>query len=201
MRIGLVGDSQGAGLKGPLEALLPAQGDTLVGAAVQVGAPLRTLARLAESLPRGLDVAVIVCGGGNDTSSLSSPERWDRDVRDLVAAVRARSPRSIVWVGPFPAREGISGEAARSKLAARAGIDTALEGLGVRRIDGFELARGLPPSSPDGLHFSAASYRAIAERLAPELRAQPLSPFTVVLAAVGGLAGLGALAWAFTRRK
>ncbi len=195
MRVGLVGDSQGVGMKGALANALRARGDELVWSQTLTGASLRRLAELAADAPRGLDLVVIVSGGGNDDSSAA---RWPGDVRALLEQVRARAPRDLVWAGPMPARDGT--EAARRKLGARAQIDAALGG--VRRIDGFELARDLAPSSPDGVHFSAAAYRTMAERLALELRpSSSPSALAVLGAAAAGLAGVAALAWAWRRGR
>lgn len=202
MRVGLLGDSQGVGLKGPLERALVPLGADLVVAVTQVGAPLRTLTSLADDLPRGLDLVVVVCGGGNDTSSLSSPERWREDVRGLVAAVLTRGPRRIVWVGPFPAREGVGTSAAQAKVAARGRLPDALAGLPITRIDGFELSRGVAPSPSDGLHFSSSSYATLAARLAPLLLSNSGPSVAVVVGvAAGGLALLGAFAWALTHQR
>ena len=199
MRWGLVGDSQGVGLERPLAAVLERQGHTLASAKVQTGASLRTLAGLVAGVPRGLDLLVIVVGGGNDASASSNPARWLADVRALAEAARARAPGRLVWVGPMPARAGLA--AAGYKLAARAGLRAALAGTGVRWLDGFPLAEGVSPRA-DGLHFDAAGYRTMAERLV-SLLLEPPGPSmgVLVLAGASGLAGLAALAWAFTRSR
>lgn len=199
MRVGLVGDSQGVGLRSGLDGALARRGHQLAAAAVQTGATLRVLAGKAAAMPEGLDLLVIVSGGGNDGTSVTSPARWLADVRALAAAAQGRGPRAVVWVGPMPAREGLA--AAGYKLAARAGLRAALAGTGVRWLDGFPLAEGVSPRA-DGLHFDAAGYRTMAERLAP-LLLEPPAPSTGVLALAGvsGLVGLGALAWAFTRPR
>lgn len=203
LRVGLVGDSQGAGLKGPLAIALRRRDAELVAAITQVGASLRTLSRLVEGLPEGLDLLVIVSGGGNDTTSITAPSRWTADVRAVVQAARARAPKAIVWVGPFPAREGVGVLAAEAKITAREEIGPALEGL--RRIDGFDLARGIAPTSADGMHFSAAAWTTMAELLAPQLLAPQLlerNAWTWIALGLGGVAAVsvGFVAWLRMRR-
>lgn len=192
MRVGLVGDSQGVGLKGALGRELQAQGAELVWSQTQTGASLRRLAELVRAAPRGLDVLVIVSGGGNDDSRAT---RWAGNVRALLEAARARGPREVVWAGPMPARDGI--EAAERKLGARAQIDAQLGG--VRRIDGFELARGLAPSSPDGVHFSADAYATMGERLGRALLERGPDFWPIAIGA-GAMVGAAALIWAWARR-
>lgn len=200
MRWGLVGDSQGVGLERPLGAVLERQGAVLAKAAVQTGASLRVLAGLARTLPRGLDLVVIVVGGGNDASASTNPARWAADVRALATAARELEPRQLVWVGPMPARAGVT--SAAYKLAARAGLAAALAGTGARWIDGFVLAEGVAPRA-DGVHFDAGGYRAIAERAGPAILAagSPSGPsvLAIVGAGLAGVAGVATLAYAFTR--
>jgi lysophospholipase L1-like esterase len=206
MRVGLLGDSQGVGVERQLEVQLERQGHELAASKVQTGATLRVLAGLARELPAGLDVIVIVSGGGNDGSSVSSPARWLADVAALVTAVKARSPGAVVWAGPMPAREGVA--SAAYKLAARAGLPAALRGTGARWIDGFGLAEGVSPRA-DGLHFDGAGYRVIADRLAAALLAggasaahqgAPSVPL-MIGALAGALVGVAALAYAYTRAR
>lgn len=199
MRWGLVGDSQGVGLERPLAAVLERQGHTLASAKVQTGASLRTLAGLVAGVPRGLDLLVIVVGGGNDASASSNPARWLADVRALAEAARARAPGRLVWVGPMPARAGVP--SAVYKLAARASMAAALAGSGVHWVDGFALAEGVTPRA-DGVHFDAGGYRAIAERAGPAiLAAGGPSVLVVAGATLAGLAGVAVLAYVATRAR
>lgn len=200
MRFALIGDSQGVGLKPPLETALRAQGDTLVFSAVETGAGLSRLTEKARSLPPDIDVVLVVCGGGNDDSSVTAPRRWTNLVEALVSAVKTRAPSArLIWAGPMPATEH---DAALRKRAAYAQLPSVLAPLAVQWIDGFELARGLSPGR-DGVHYAREALSTMAGRLVqalPGSMRSGASSLPWVLAAAAGLATLGGV-WLWSRRS
>lgn len=144
----LVGDSQAAGLRAPLRALLERAGWEEVGAAAHVG---WTTGRMIASNEGAIltedhqpDVAIVVLGG-NDTPGATYPGK----VETLFGQLQ---PARVVWIGPAAVSSAHPEIAARKARVAEQQRSVALA-RGFEWIDGRAQTLDLEHAG-DGLHFT-----------------------------------------------
>jgi lysophospholipase L1-like esterase len=106
---------------------------------------------------------VIVILGTNDAAQ--AQQAYAGQLRTMVDAIKAAGVPAIVWVGP-PSVTNAAIDARAERIAPWQG--SFLPQMGVRWIDSRQMTGG--GQAPDGIHFTAAGYRAWAGSLADPLR-------------------------------
>lgn len=108
------------------------------------------------------DVAIVILGT-NDAAQ--SQQAYATQLRTMVDTIKAAGVPAIVWVGP-PSVTNAAVDARGDRIAPWQG--SFLPQMGVKWIDSRQMTNG--GQAPDGIHFTAAGYRAWAGSLADPLR-------------------------------
>lgn len=134
-------------------------------------------ARLADR-PAPDEDLVVVSLGVNDTTGLTSPRRYQRELGRLIATLRQQRPHLPVALLAVPPMQHFTAlpRPLRDVLGARAGqLDRAQQALaarlpGVHPLD-YPVVADPTLLADDGYHPGAAGYAHIADRVAPALAA------------------------------
>ena len=62
----------------------------------------RTIEELLPQMPEGTFDYILVGLGGNDVMKISSPEKWRRDMIELLSILREKSPNAIIFLSNCP---------------------------------------------------------------------------------------------------
>jgi lysophospholipase L1-like esterase len=191
-----VGDSiiAGVGAKDLAEALV---GQTAAGLADLLGCRIdwaargsigadsnKILHRLVPSLPEPEADVIILSVGVNDVTGLTRLSRWQRNLKDLLAALHRHSPRAIVAVAGIPPLKGfpLLPQPLRALFGLRGKtFDRAAWKMVSRYPWAVYVTLDFDPTpdkfSADGYHPSEASYRMfgqmMADRIVPAIKATP----------------------------
>lgn len=106
---------------------------------------------------------VIVILGTNDAAQ--GQQAYAGQLKSVVDSIKSASVPAIVWVGP-PTVTNAAVDARGDRIAPWQG--SFLPQMGVKWIDSRQMTNG--GQAPDGIHFTAAGYRAWAGSLADPLR-------------------------------